>query len=144
MTLLKEVAIKLDVEAADATEAIRISGNLLVDAGYATPQYVDEMIKGYQEVGPYIVIAPGIAIPHSRPENGAIATGFSLVRLKEPIVFGHDKNDPVRLVCAITGVGNQGHIEILQKIAGLLGDQEKHQQLLEAKSFEEVSKIITF
>ena len=144
MKLLKEEAVRLDVQALNAVDAIRISGNLLVDAGYAEPRYVDAMLKGFLEVGPYIVLAPGIAIPHARPENGALASGFSLVRLATPIEFGHDKNDPVKLVCAITGVGSNGHIEMLQKVAGILGDKDKHQQLLEVQNFEDISKIITF
>ncbi|HLR69347.1 MAG TPA: PTS sugar transporter subunit IIA [Virgibacillus sp.] len=143
MKLLKEEAVLLDVEAKNAVDAIRISGDLLVKAGYATEGYTDAMIEGYQNVGPYIVIAPGIAIPHSRPEKGAVETGFSLIRLKEPIEFGHDKNDPVKLVCAITGVGNNGHIEMLQKIAVILGDPEKYKQIIEANDFNEISKIIT-
>lgn len=143
MTLLKEEAIRLDAEIDNPIETIRFSGSLLVKAGYATEGYVDAMVEGYESVGPYIVLAPGIAIPHARPENGALVTGFSLVRLKEPIKFGHDKNDPVQLVCAITGVGNNGHIEMLQKIATILGDQQQHDQLLRAENYDEVSKIIT-
>lgn len=143
MSLLNKEAVRLDVQPRNAIEAIRISGNLLIKAGYVTENYVDAMIKGFNEVGPYIVLAPGIAIPHARPDQGALETGLSIVRLKEPIKFGHEKNDPVQLVCAISGIGNNGHIEILQKIAAILGEPNKHAQILEAKSYEELSQIIT-
>ncbi|MEQ6378515.1 PTS sugar transporter subunit IIA [Bacillaceae bacterium S4-13-56] len=143
MTLLKKEAVYLGAELDNAIDAITLSGELLVSAGYAKKEYTDAMIKGFNDVGPYIVIAPGIAIPHSRPEKGALKTGFSLVRLKDPINFGHDKNDPVQLVCAITGTGNNGHIEMLQKIAIILGDREKHKQILEAKNFGDIAQIIT-
>ncbi|WP_284140811.1 PTS sugar transporter subunit IIA [Virgibacillus sp. LDC-1] len=143
MSLLREEAVLLDAEVSDAVEAILLSGDLLVKAGYASEEYTYAMIEGFQNVGPYIVIAPGIAIPHSRPERGAIATGFSLLRLKKPIEFGHEKNDPVNLVCAITGIGNNGHVEMLQKIATVLGDQRTHEQILKASNYTELSKIIT-
>jgi len=143
MRLLKEHAVLLDVEIEDAIDVIRLSGDLLVKAGFATETYTEAMIEGYKNVGPYIVIAPGIAIPHSRPENGAVETGFSLIRLKKPIEFGHEKNDPVNLVCAITGVGNNGHIEMLQKIAVILGDTKKYEQIIQANDFDDISKIIT-
>ncbi|MEI3600073.1 MULTISPECIES: PTS sugar transporter subunit IIA [unclassified Oceanobacillus] len=143
MGLLKEEAVLLDAEVDNPIEAIRLSGELLVKAGYASEEYIDAMIDGFQSVGPYIVIAPGIAIPHSRPERGAVATGFSIVRLKDPIEFGHENNDPVKLVCAIAGVGNNGHIEMLQKIATILGDKSKHEQILQASDFDELAKIIT-
>lgn len=143
MTLLKKKAVLLDADINDPIEAIKVSGHLLMEARCATEEYVDAMIKGFQDVGPYIVIAPGIAIPHARPENGALKKGFSLLRLKNPIAFGHDKNDPVKLVCAIAGVGNTGHIEMLQEIAMILGDKERLNQILTAKSFGDLEKIIT-
>lgn len=143
MTLLKKEAVLLDVEIDNPIEAIKLSGNLLVKSGYATEAYVDAMIQGYEDIGPYIVIAPGIAIPHSRPENGALKKGFSLLRLKRPIEFGHKKNDPVQLICAISGVGSTGHIEMLQEIAKILGDKEKLNKILIAESFDDISKIIT-
>lgn len=142
MTLLKREAVLLDADIDNPIDAIKVSGNLLMEAKYVTEDYVNAMIKGYVDVGPYIVIAPGIAIPHSRPENGALEKGFSLLRLKNPIEFGHEKNDPVQLVCAISGVGNTGHIEMLQEIATILGDNDKLNKILSAKSFEDIEKII--
>lgn len=143
MSLLKREAVKLDIQPKNVLEAIKMSGDLLVKAGYATEKYTEAMIKGFNEVGPYIVLAPGIAIPHARPDQGALKTGLSLLRLKEPIEFGHQKNDPVQIVCAIVGLGNNGHIEILQKIATILGNRDKHDQILKAKNYEELSQIIT-
>ena len=143
MTLLKEKAVELDVELENAVDAIRLSGELLVETGCATQEYTEAMIEGYERVGPYIVIAPGIAIPHSRPDNGALQSGFSLIRLKQPISFGHEKNDPVKLVCAISGIGDNGHIEMLQKIAMVLGDKDKFNKIMHAKDYDELSKIIT-
>lgn len=143
MTLLKREAVLLDADIDNPIDAIKVSGNLLMEAKCVTEDYVNAMIKGYVDIGPYIVIAPGIAIPHARPENGALEKGFSLLRLKNPIEFGHEKNDPVQLVCAISGVGNTGHIEMLQEIATILGDNDKLNKILSAKSFDDIKKIIT-
>lgn len=143
MPLLKKEAVKLDVQLNNAIEAIKMSGDLLVKTGFATEKYTEAMIRGFNEIGPYIVLAPGIAIPHARPDQGALATGLALLRLKEPIQFGHEKNDPVQIVCAITGIGNNGHIAILQKIATVLGNPHKHGQILKAKDYEKLAQIIT-
>lgn len=140
--LLKEEAVKLDIQPKNAIEAIEISGKLLVNNGFATEDYIDAMIKNYTEIGPYIVVAPGIAIPHARPDQGALDTGLSLLRIKEPIQFGHEKNDPVQIICAITGIGDNGHLEILQKVASILGDSNKYEQILRAQNYNELSQII--
>ncbi len=43
----------------------------------------------------HIVIAPGIALPHARPEDGVIDSTVAVVRLAEPVNFGNEDNDPV-------------------------------------------------
>lgn len=50
---------------------MRIGGELLEKSGAIEPRYIDAMINTVKEIGPYIVIAPGIAMPHARPEAGA-------------------------------------------------------------------------
>lgn len=141
LQLLTEDVVLLDAEVKTPEEAIRLAGNLLVRAGTVHESYVDAMVKGFQEIGPYIVLAPGIATPHARPEHGVIAKCLSFIRLKEPVKFGHPTNDPVQIVCAIGGVDNTGHIEMLQYLASILGGDEKVQRILEAKSYQELIKV---
>ncbi|MDM5338480.1 PTS sugar transporter subunit IIA [Fictibacillus enclensis] len=134
--------IILDAEAASAADAIHTAGNLLVVSGLAEPRYVEAMIQGFTDVGPYIVLAPGIAVPHARPEHGVNQTGMSFVRLKEEVVFGHPGNDPVRLVCAICGTDNISHIGLLQQLSGVLGNPNKLNALYRATTKEEVALIL--
>ena len=54
---------------------------MLVEQGCAKQSYVDGIIASVKELGPYIVIADGIAMPHTRPEQGAIGIGCSLITL---------------------------------------------------------------
>lgn len=141
MLPLNQNLILLDVEAASAEEAIRKAGALLVEEGKVEDRYVDAMVKGFQDVGPYIVLAPGIAIPHARPEHGALEQSVSLIRLKTPVEFGHPTNDPVQLVCAISGTDPTSHIGMLQSLAAVLGDKSKLAAIMEAKTNEEIISI---
>ena len=49
----------------DWEEAIRLSGEILKQNELITDQYVDQVINDVKEYGPYIVIVPGVAMPHS-------------------------------------------------------------------------------
>lgn len=138
MLNLSKNLIKLNVEAKNAEEAIRAAGALLVAENKVEERYVDAMVQGYKEIGPYIVLAPQVAIPHARPDHGVIEQGVSLVRLKSPVVFGHPTNDPVRLVCAICGTDNTSHIGALQSLASVLGNKEKLATILNAIDEEEI------
>ncbi|MCM3800181.1 PTS sugar transporter subunit IIA [Caldibacillus thermoamylovorans] len=133
--------IRLDVEVETAEEAIREAGLLLVGVNKVEKRYIDAMVKGYQDVGPYIVLAPSIAIPHARPEHGVLEQGVSLIRLKTPVGFGHPSNDPVQLVCAICGTDSTSHIRLLQCLASVLGDKNKLEVILNTPNIEEIISI---
>jgi len=100
-------------------EAVRISGELLAADGLVAPSYVEHMIQTCQELGPYIAIAPGVAIPHARPEDGAKGLGLSLVVVREGVWFG-SHNDPVRVLIAFATPDRSAHIDLLRQLANLL------------------------
>jgi PTS system ascorbate-specific IIA component len=99
---------------------VQAAGDLLVDLGVAGPEYVAACIASVRERGPYIVLAPGLALAHARPEEGATGVGVSVVRLGEPVVFGHPANDPVDLVFAFATVDPGAHLDMLRALAGAL------------------------
>ena len=78
--------------------AIQLAGELLVQSGKAKASYVSSMLEAVERFGPYIVIAPGIALAHGKPSEDVIETGLSLLVLKQAIEFQHSQNDPVQLV----------------------------------------------
>lgn len=63
---LAEDAIVLGAEASDWRAAVRLAGAALVRSGVARPGYADKMIRMIEEHGPYVVIAPGLALAHAR------------------------------------------------------------------------------
>ena len=97
-------------------EAIAIGGDLLVSAGKATESFTKRMISAVEEFGPYMVIAPGIAIPHARPEDGALAVGLSLITLDTPVNFGSPENDPVSLVICLCSTDSESHLDALARL----------------------------
>jgi PTS system ascorbate-specific IIA component len=87
------------------------------------------MKKVMNELGPYCVIAPGIALLHARPEDGVKKACLSLITLKKPVPFGHSTNDPVDVVFTLGARNKEDHIEALAELADYLL-QEKFLQIL--------------
>lgn len=139
--------IKLDVEVENWQEAVRQAGQLLIDHNHVEPRYVDAMVRMVEENGPYIVIDQGVAMPHARPEDGVKSLGLSLLRLSNPVNFGHDKNDPVKLVICLSSVDAEMHLNALRQLASILSDNENKQILLTGgkeailEKVQEVSQI---
>ncbi|RKD31217.1 PTS sugar transporter subunit IIA [Thermohalobacter berrensis] len=140
--LLNKDTIKLDIVANDWKEAIFKGCEILLDKGYIEKKYIDSIIKNIEENGPYIVITKGVAFPHSKPEDGVNHLAMSLVTLKEPVYFGHEQNDPVRLVITLAAVDSNTHLSALSKFISLLRSSEDIEKIINSKTKEEVIKII--
>ncbi len=140
--LLPPAAIRIHVTAADWRAAVRAGGDALVAAGITTPAYTDEMIATVEQLGPYIVIAPGIALAHARPSPAVLRAGLSWVTLAAPVRFGHKDNDPVILVVGLAAPDEHSHVQALATLAGLLEDERRRTALLAARTAEEVLKAI--
>ncbi|MCI1935336.1 MAG: PTS sugar transporter subunit IIA [Bifidobacteriaceae bacterium] len=139
---LPDEAFDLDVEAADWREAIRLSGDRLVAAGFTTEAYTQAMIETVEKMGPYIVIAPGLALAHSRPSEAVLNTGLSWVRLSTPVEFGNKDNDPVSLVIGLAGRNEEEHVHVMSAIAGALSSAEKRKKLEEAPTAAAIRTIL--
>ncbi|MBF4693991.1 PTS sugar transporter subunit IIA [Fusibacter ferrireducens] len=140
--LIKENCIRVNVSAEGWEDAVTKAGNLLVEADIVVERYIKKMISNIKEMGPYLVIAPGIAMPHARPEDGVNESGVSLMTLEKPVRFGHEINDPVSLIVTLAAKDTTSHIEALAELMDLLGDQNKVEKMLNSKSEAEIIEII--
>lgn len=133
-----ENSIRVGAVALDREHAIEMCGELLVASGRATPDYTDSMLEAVEGNGPYIVIAPGIALAHGRPSEAVLEIGLSLVTLAESVVFGNEANDPVRLVIGLCATDHDSHIDIMAELAMFLGDPASVNSLLNAVDNDQI------
>ncbi|MGB9812892.1 MAG: BglG family transcription antiterminator [Thermovenabulum sp.] len=140
--LLTKDTIRLKVKAENWEDAVRIGGKLLFEKGFIESTYIDAMVKNVKEIGPYIVIAPGIAMPHARPEDGVKKVCMSLITLKEPVEFGNKDNDPVRLVICFGAVDHESHLKALSELMEILMDKQSLEGIFKSEDVNEVLNII--
>jgi len=139
---LADRAIVLQARAADWRDAVRLAGDALVDSGCTTSEYTDAMIRMVDDHGPYIVIAPGLALAHARPGPEVRCDGLSVVTLAEPVEFGHAHNDPVSVVIGLAGVAADAHLEAVAQLANAFNDAAAIPALAAATSREAVRQIL--
>lgn len=131
--ILKKDYIKLNLECKDWEDAIRKSGNILLENKLVTNEYIEEAVKGVKELGPYIVIAKGVALPHTANDIGVKKNGIVLVTLKEPIEFGNKNNDPVNYIFMLATTDINSHLEALSNISDFLEKQDFLEVIKNAK-----------
>ncbi|WP_188014462.1 PTS sugar transporter subunit IIA [Vibrio harveyi] len=122
-SLIDNNSIKLQAPASNWREAIKIGTDMLIASGAIQPSYHDAIISSVEELGPYICIAPNLALPHARPENGVIRTAFALVTLEEPIYF-EGEDEPVDVLITLAGSSSDEHMEGLMEVTQVLDDED--------------------
>jgi phosphocarrier protein FPr len=126
MIKLGQETIRLDAQALDKTEAIRIAGSLLVDSGNMQSGYVDSMLLREKVANTYL--GNGIAIPHGLPKDREliIQTGISVTQFPAGVTW--NQGETVYLVVAIAARSDE-HIELLANLTDVLDDPETVQRL---------------
>lgn len=140
--LLPPSHITLDVECGDWREAVRKSGERLLERGYIEERYIDAMIHNIEENGPYVVLSPGFAVPHEGLEAGSIKVGMNLIRLKTPVAFGSEDYDPVEFVCCLSAVDHKIHLKAFFHLVNMLQNPEFKARLQVCATPEEAAKVI--
>lgn len=139
--LLDKKHVKVHVSAASWEEAIRAAGQVLVDAGSITDQYTVNMIQAVNDLGPYIVLMPKLALAHAAPSDAVKKTDISLITLEQPVDFG-SVNGKVSVVLCLACVDRTSHMEKLTEIAKVLMQDGVVDALESAKDIDTVIQLL--
>ena len=142
LPLLSEKSIVIGAEADDWRSAVRLSGTALAASGAARAGYADEMVRMIEEHGPYVVIAPGLALAHARPGDQVLQDGLAVVTLATPVPFGHPHNDPVSVVLGLAITSIEGHLDQVAELANIFNDASAIPALAAARDAGEVMTIM--
>ncbi|KAF6666531.1 PTS sugar transporter subunit IIA [Pantoea sp. EKM101V] len=128
---------------ADWQEAIVLAGRPLLSEGVISQAYIDAIIQQKKAIGPFFVIAPQIAMPHARPEQGALGLGLSVLLLESAVEFDSEENDPVKVLFMFAAPDSNSHIEMISQLAEVLSDENIMAQVFNADSHEALLAILS-
>ena len=140
--ILTPAKIQVNIPAADWKEAIRLCALPMLQRGSIEERYIDAMIASVLENGPYIELTDGFALPHEASDSGAVITDFQLIRLLEPVDFGHDEFGPVRYVCCLSAPDSKTHLKAFFHLVNMLQDPSFLKELDHAALPEEIAACI--
>lgn len=128
--LITSQTIQFVPQVADWREGIRLAAKPLVELGTIEDRYVEAMVQSVEDNGPYVVITPGVAIPHARPDQGVLSLSMSLLRLDEAVEFAPDK--PVRLIIVLAAADRSSHLRALVQLSQMLGEPSNIEDILQS------------
>lgn len=144
--ILDERVIALDIDVKNKDEAIDYLSRLLFDSGYITDieSYKEDIYfresQGQTGIGNYI------AIPHGQSES-VVKNGIAIGKLKHEIEWESLDGKGVKVVCLFSVSNNpesgRDHLMMLAQLAGKLGNDDKVELLLKAKTKEDIISVFT-
>lgn len=140
-SLLTEDVVQKLPSAENWQQAIQLAAEPLVQKEMISESYVEAMIDHVTTHGPYIVLSPGVAFPHGKPEEGVRELGFSLLLLDESVAFSEKEKHQVRCLVVLAPVDQEAHLHAI----GQLRDVFKEgipDQWIQAQSREELYAYI--
>lgn len=145
-SLIENNSVLLNATANDWKAAVKLGTDMLVKSGAITSGYYDAIINCVENMGPYIIIAPGFAMPHARPEDGVIRTAFALVTLDKPVYFDGE-DEPVRVLITLAGSDSDKHMAGLMEVTQVLEDENSDtginlDKFIQCRSKDEIYNVI--
>ena len=125
----------------DWREAIRAACAPLVADGTIQKEYVSYIIEKVEELGPYIVSAPEICIPHAERGRGVNRTAMCFMKSETPVRFHEDGEHDARIFVVLAAADDEEHIQNLMELSERLSDEETVAKLLAATTPEDLLAI---
>jgi len=136
--LLAGDAVRLGMRASDRFDAVRQTGDVLVEIGAVEPPYVEAMLERERQIS--TSMGEGFAIPHGTDESRRWIRETRLVYLQFP--DGVDWGDDTVSVCVgIAAVGDE-HVGLLARLAQVLVVPEQAARLRSAEQVDDVLAIL--
>ena len=116
-------------------EAVRLSTESLVETGYVSENYYQQIVDCITKYGPYVVFEHYVAMPHSQEgAEGAHKTAVGFLRVKEDVDFGKDEDGEdkiARLFFTLAAANPDEHLDNINQLMNIFCNEELLEHLLQ-------------
>lgn len=144
--VLNEQLVFRDLKVKTQEEVLDCLSKKLLELGFVKDEYV-EAIKQREKEYPTGLPStdPVVAIPHANYEM-VKKTTLAIATLNEPVLFenmeNHQEKLPVRIVIMMAIGEPHGQIEMLQKIVGIIQNQDLRKKMITASNDKELLDLL--
>ena len=131
--------IQVETKVDNWEESIKIASKPMIEKKIIEERYVEAMIKNIKKLGFFVVLREYLAMPHARPEEGAMETGISFLKVNNPVKYG---NEDVYLIFVLASKDMESHTSILMELAELFQDDEVIERLIKTDTLDEIKERI--
>lgn len=117
-------------------DSIRMSSMSLLNDSKISNSYVETILENIKDNGPYIYFEPGLAIAHSRPEDGVYQLGLSMGIFKKGVAFSD--NLVANIVFVLAPIDHVTHLRVLNEMMDIFSTEKYFEKIVDAKNPNEV------
>ncbi len=137
----------INLEAQTKEDVLKKMAEKLLEKGYVKVGYLEALLNREKRYPTGLPSgSPAIAIPHANADL-VNKTTIAVATLNKPVTFYNmgDVLDPISVEIVIMLVISEPHsqLEMLQKVVGIVQDDESRKQLMLASDKEHLVKLIT-
>ena len=128
----------------DWREALRIASENLKEKEIITDAYINEIIKNVEVNGAYIVIVPGVVMPHALATGpGVLGTGIGFAKFSEMVSF--EEGNPEKqgkLFFTLAAKNEEQHLENIQHLMALLMTDGMIEALSNIETLDDFNQVM--
>lgn len=136
--LLRDDNILLNQSFNSQEEAIKRAGQLLVQSGAVTEDYIPAMLERENIISTYM--GNWLAIPHGTDDakSAVLDSSLALLQIPNGLDWGGEE---VKVVIGIAGKDGT-HLELLSQIAIAFSEEENVEKIVNAQTTSEIRRIL--
>lgn len=140
--ILIENVVAVEKEVYCWRDCIEAGGELLVKENKISPTFIQSMIDVVNELGPYMILLPEVALFHGRPSEAVKEACLSFVTFDKDIYFSEFANQRIKCCFCLGAVDANSHMKMRASLVPLLQDQQFIKYATEHGSKESIMEII--
>lgn len=122
--------------------ALELTCSSLIDNGKVKPSYLEAIKQKHKEIGAYYVLAPKIAMPHARPEDGVNEASLQVTVFKNGVDLESDDNGDVYFSITLAAMDSDSHIQTIMALSELFQNDEDIEAIIAADNQSEIASIL--
>lgn len=122
--------------------ALELTCSVLLARGDIETSYLDAIKVKHKEIGAYYVLAPKIAMPHARPEDGVNKAALQITVFKNGVDLESSDNGDVYLAITLAAMDSDSHIHTIMALSNLFQNDDDIDRIIAANDESEIIKIL--
>ncbi|MCG6202665.1 PTS sugar transporter subunit IIA [Psychromonas antarctica] len=122
--------------------ALDLTCSALLASGKIEQSYVNAIKATHKKIGPYYVLAPKIAMPHARPEDGVNEDALQLTVFKKGVDLGSLDNGDVYFSITLAANNSDSHVLTIMALSELFQNDADINNIIAAENKADIIDIL--